>query len=95
MSTSKKQEKETLPTHGDGGKLSRRRMTTVERTTFTERWDRIFNPKVVDPDGKYEVIRSAIEGMLKKGLTEEAVEREIMKEYGTEITLTDVRELMI
>lgn len=68
-------------------------MTTVERTTFTENWDRIFlQPK---KGQQYDSILSAIEGMLKKGLTEEAIEREIIKEYGTEITLTDVRELMI
>ena len=40
------------------------------------------------------MVRSAIAGMRKKGLTDEAIEIEILKEYNTVLTLGDVRELL-
>lgn len=81
MSTTKKQDKST-----HGGKGSKRRTPTVSRQTYIDNYNRVYGP--------YAQIVSLIEGLRKKGLTDEDIETEVMKEHGTVVTIGDVRELM-
>ena len=54
----------------------------------------IFGKSELKDDNTISVILSAIAGMRKKGLTDESIEIEILKEYNTVASLGDVRELM-
>ena len=74
----------------EGGKGSRKRTRQVSRETYSENYDRIY-PETPP----YDQIISLIDGMRKKGLTDEAIETEVMKEYGQRVTVGEVRELLI
>ena len=80
MSTSKKET--------NGGKGSGRRKRTVSQKTYTDSWDQIFGKGPLGP------ILIMIEVMRKKGISDEAIEAEIIKEYGERITVAELRELM-
>ncbi len=75
----------------NGGKGSRKRKRQVSPETYSDNYDRIYAKALCKSDE----IESMIAEMRKKGIADEAIELEIMKEYGERYQLAEIRELLI